>query len=106
MGSMQGSVVALALEWGNPAAWAIHMDIMFFSALYSVRHSCLFKENQINKKIFLCTNFFLKLKINVNRFILKVNRYVLDAGNSMFRDYLLYPRNCDERKRTSFCDCF
>ncbi|XP_015877000.3 WAT1-related protein At2g39510 [Ziziphus jujuba] len=35
MGALEGSVVAVVLEWGNPSAWAIHMDFKFLTALYS-----------------------------------------------------------------------
>ncbi|XP_024021532.1 WAT1-related protein At2g39510 [Morus notabilis] len=35
MGAVQGSVVALALEWGNPAAWSICSGSMILAALYS-----------------------------------------------------------------------
>ncbi|XP_024021533.1 WAT1-related protein At2g39510 [Morus notabilis] len=35
MGMVQGSAVALALEWGNPAAWSIHFDSKLLAALYS-----------------------------------------------------------------------
>ncbi|GMN57271.1 hypothetical protein TIFTF001_026378 [Ficus carica] len=32
---LQGSAVAVALEWGNPAAWSIHLDSKLFAAIYS-----------------------------------------------------------------------
>ncbi|KAL5569136.1 hypothetical protein UlMin_025711 [Ulmus minor] len=35
MGTIEGGVVALALEWGNPAAWAIHLDSKLLAAVYS-----------------------------------------------------------------------
>ncbi|XP_062092719.1 WAT1-related protein At2g39510-like [Humulus lupulus] len=34
-GAIQSSVVALALEWGNPAAWSISSSSMLFASLYS-----------------------------------------------------------------------
>jgi hypothetical protein len=37
MGTLESSIAALALEWGNPTAWSIHFDIKLFAAVYSVR---------------------------------------------------------------------
>ncbi|PON91449.1 Plant-drug/metabolite exporter [Trema orientale] len=34
-GATQGSLVAVALEWGNPAAWSIGLDAMLLATLYS-----------------------------------------------------------------------
>ncbi|PON75298.1 Plant-drug/metabolite exporter [Parasponia andersonii] len=34
-GATQGSLVAVALEWGNPAAWSIGLDAMLLASLYS-----------------------------------------------------------------------
>jgi drug/metabolite transporter (DMT)-like permease len=35
MGTLESSIAALALEWGNPTAWSIHFDIKLFAAVYS-----------------------------------------------------------------------
>ncbi|PON91448.1 Plant-drug/metabolite exporter [Trema orientale] len=34
MATIEGSVAALILEWGNPSAWSIHLDSMLLAALY------------------------------------------------------------------------
>ena len=39
MGTVQGSFVALAIEWRNPSAWSIKSGSMLLAALYSVRNS-------------------------------------------------------------------
>jgi hypothetical protein len=48
MGTVQNSILALVMEWGNPKAWAIHLDAMLLAAVYGVR---------ISK--FSCTFFFV-----------------------------------------------
>ncbi|KAJ7975845.1 WAT1-related protein [Quillaja saponaria] len=35
MGTVESSALALALEWKNPTAWSIHLDVKFLAALYS-----------------------------------------------------------------------
>ncbi|KAF3433750.1 hypothetical protein FNV43_RR24853 [Rhamnella rubrinervis] len=34
-GTVEGTAVALAMEWNNPAAWSIHLDSTLLAALYS-----------------------------------------------------------------------
>ncbi|KAM5556286.1 WAT1-related protein [Rosa sericea] len=34
MGALEGTVAALAFEWHNPAAWAIHLDSKLLAAVY------------------------------------------------------------------------
>ena len=41
MGAIQGTVVALGMEWGNPAAWSLRSESMIVAALYSVSNSYL-----------------------------------------------------------------
>lgn len=41
MGTIEGTVAALALEWHNPAAWAVHLDSKLLAAVYSVGISYL-----------------------------------------------------------------
>lgn len=36
VGVVEGSVVALAMEWKNPAAWSIHFDFQLLAILYAV----------------------------------------------------------------------
>jgi hypothetical protein len=48
MGTVQNSILTLVMEWGNPKAWAIHLDAMLLAAVYGVR---------ISK--FSCTFFFV-----------------------------------------------
>ncbi|XP_062087378.1 WAT1-related protein At2g39510-like [Humulus lupulus] len=35
MGAIEGSIAAIILEWGNPAAWSIRLDSSLIAALYS-----------------------------------------------------------------------
>ncbi|CAL1374461.1 unnamed protein product [Linum trigynum] len=35
MGTLEGSILAVGLEWGNPSAWAIHMDIKLLAYVYT-----------------------------------------------------------------------
>lgn len=37
-GALEGTVVALAIERGNSAAWSIHLDAKLLAAVYSVRY--------------------------------------------------------------------
>ena len=36
VGVVEGSVIALAMEWNNPAAWSIHFDFQLLAILYAV----------------------------------------------------------------------
>ncbi|KAF3960252.1 hypothetical protein CMV_015018 [Castanea mollissima] len=35
MGSLESTILALAIEWGNPTAWSIHFDIKLLATIYS-----------------------------------------------------------------------
>ncbi|KAB1217921.1 hypothetical protein CJ030_MR3G014645 [Morella rubra] len=35
MGTLESSVVAIAMEWGNPSAWSIHLDMKLVACVYS-----------------------------------------------------------------------
>ncbi|PON91447.1 Plant-drug/metabolite exporter [Trema orientale] len=35
MGTIQGTVVAIGMEWGNPAAWSLRSESMILASLYS-----------------------------------------------------------------------
>ena len=39
MGTLESSILALAMEWGNSTAWSIHFDVKLLAAVYSVRNS-------------------------------------------------------------------
>ncbi|XP_040994688.1 WAT1-related protein At2g39510-like isoform X2 [Juglans microcarpa x Juglans regia] len=34
MGTLENTILALVIEWGNPTAWSIHMDTKLLAALY------------------------------------------------------------------------
>ncbi|CAN1747025.1 WAT1-related protein At2g39510 [Linum perenne] len=35
MGTIEGSVLAIGMEWGNPSAWAVGFDVKLLAAVYS-----------------------------------------------------------------------
>ncbi|KAM4104548.1 hypothetical protein ACJW30_06G166500 [Castanea mollissima] len=35
MGTLESSILAVAMEWGNPTAWSIHFDIKLLAVVYS-----------------------------------------------------------------------
>ncbi|KAG2723692.1 hypothetical protein I3760_02G181300 [Carya illinoinensis] len=35
MGSLEGSILALVMEWGNPSAWSIHLNVKLLACVYS-----------------------------------------------------------------------
>ena len=39
MGTLESSILAVAMEWGNPTAWSIHLDSKLLAAVYVVRKS-------------------------------------------------------------------
>ncbi|KAG6734728.1 hypothetical protein I3842_01G284900 [Carya illinoinensis] len=39
IGTLENTILALVIEWGNPTAWSIHMDTKLLAALYGVRNS-------------------------------------------------------------------
>ncbi|KAM3698115.1 hypothetical protein ACJW31_06G164100 [Castanea mollissima] len=36
MSTLEGSILALAMEWGNLTAWSIHLDVKLLAAVYAV----------------------------------------------------------------------
>ena len=38
MGTLESTMVALAMEWGNLMAWSIRLDIKLFAIVYAVRN--------------------------------------------------------------------
>ncbi|KAK7843827.1 wat1-related protein [Quercus suber] len=35
MGTLESSILAVAMEWGNPTAWSIHLDSKLLAAVYA-----------------------------------------------------------------------
>lgn len=39
MGTVEGTILAFAVEWRNTSVWLFHLDSKFIAAIYGVRNS-------------------------------------------------------------------
>lgn len=89
MGTLEGTAVALVMERGNAAVWAIHWDGKLLAAVYSVRI--------LNH---------LRVKLNQSANNIALYSHIFCAGNILFRTSLLHSRSSNETQGPCVCDSF
>uniref|UniRef100_A0A0A0KQU7 Uncharacterized protein n=1 Tax=Cucumis sativus TaxID=3659 RepID=A0A0A0KQU7_CUCSA len=53
VGVVEGTVIAVVMEWNNPSVWSIHFDFQLLAILYAV--SIIYQEVLILIKIIIIT---------------------------------------------------